>query len=286
MNMKVKCTAIAILAILLLTVIATSSFPLANGQQPEKPLPVLLIHGYASDASVWETWKQLLRNDNITFRAVTFADDPGTTLVNEDKCGTAVDHASELNQIVEDFKSDTGSEKINIVAHSKGGLDARVYLANDLSNNDVENLIMIGTPNLGSPLAIGSLTVPPMVYPYLINFICAPAVYDLIPGSAATQEVKNENTRYYTIAGDWIPDPYINFIYPFFDTDCSSLPWLPLQRWANIVLFWWEADDGIVPIWSSAPRGQGFVNIGVTDNCHTNLFSEEEYKEAQEVLLR
>ena len=279
--MKVKCTAIAILAILLLTVIATSSFPLASGQ-PEKRLPVLLIHGYASDASVWETWEQLLSNDDIIFRAVTFADDP-RTFVNEDKCGTAVDHANELNQIVEDFKTDTGSEKINIVAHSKGGLDARVYLANDLSNNDVENLIMIGTPNLGSPLAIGSLTVPPMVYPYLINFICAPAVYDLIPGSAATQEVKNENTRYYTIVGSWIPDPYINFISPPFDTDCSNLLWLPLQRWANIFLFW-GYDDGIVPIWSSAP--QGFVNIGITDNCHTNLFSEEEYKEAQEVLLR
>jgi pimeloyl-ACP methyl ester carboxylesterase len=286
--MKVKYTAIAFLAILvilILTVIATSSFTLANGQQPEKPLPVLLIHGYASDASVWETWEQLLRNDNITFRAVTFDNDP-RTLVNEDKCGTAVDHASELNQIVEDFKRDTGAEKINVVAHSKGGLDARVYLANDLSNNDVENLIMIGTPNLGSPLAIGSLTVPPIVYPYYINFICAPAVYDLIPGSAATQEVNNENTRYYTIAGSWIPDPYINFIYPFFDTDCSNLLWLPLQRWANIVLFWWEADDGIVPMWSAAPQGQGFVNIGITDNCHTNLFSGEEYKEAKEVLLR
>jgi pimeloyl-ACP methyl ester carboxylesterase len=279
--MKVKYTAIAILAILLLTVIATSSFPLANGQ-PEKPLPVLLIHGYASDASVWKTWKQLLSNDDIIFRAVTFVDDP-RTFVNEDKCGTAVDHASELNQIVKDFKRDTGSEKINIVAHSKGGLDARVYLANDLSNNDVENLIMIGTPNLGSPLAVGSLTVSPMVYPYLVNFICSPAVYDLIPGSAATQEVKNENTRYYTIAGSWIPDPYINFIYPPFDNDCSKLLWLPLQRWANIFLFW-GADDGIVPIWSSAP--QGFVNIGITDNCHTNLFSEEEYKKAQEVLLR
>lgn len=116
-NMKVKYTVIAILAILLLTVIATTSFPPANGQ-PEKRLPVLLIHGYASDASVWETWEQLLSNDDIVFRAVTFADDP-RTFVNEDKCGRAVDHASELNQIVEDFKRDTGSEKISIVAHSK-----------------------------------------------------------------------------------------------------------------------------------------------------------------------
>ena len=34
------------------------------------------------------------------------------------------DHAKELNKIVNDFKLETGSSKINIVAHSKGGLDA------------------------------------------------------------------------------------------------------------------------------------------------------------------
>ena len=39
-----------------------------------------------------------------------------------------------------------------MVGHSKGGLDARVYLANS-GTHDVANLIMIGTPNGGNPLA-------------------------------------------------------------------------------------------------------------------------------------
>ena len=34
------------------------------------------------------------------------------------------EHAIELNDIIRNFKSRTGSEQINIVAHSKGGLDA------------------------------------------------------------------------------------------------------------------------------------------------------------------
>ena len=38
---------------------------------------------------------------------------------------------------------------MNIVGHSKGGLDARVYLSN--GTHDVANLIMIGAPNAGSP---------------------------------------------------------------------------------------------------------------------------------------
>jgi triacylglycerol esterase/lipase EstA (alpha/beta hydrolase family) len=97
-----------------------------------------------------------LENDGITASAVEFSLD--------DACGSAEEHASELNQIVEDFKAETGAERINIVAHSKGGLDARVYLANNLSNKDIANLIMIGTPNAGSPLAN-------------LNDFCRPAIY-------------------------------------------------------------------------------------------------------------
>ena len=48
-------------------------------------------------------------------------------------------------------------EKVNIVAHSKGGLDARWYIAHGGANK-VANLIMIGTPNSGSPAAWMDIT--------------------------------------------------------------------------------------------------------------------------------
>ena len=85
----------------------------------------------------------------------------------------SVDHAIELKKIVQKFKEATGAEKINIVAHSKGGLDARVYLANNLSSSDVANLIMIGTPNKGSIMAnlFGGFD------------FCKPAVFDLMTNS-------------------------------------------------------------------------------------------------------
>jgi triacylglycerol esterase/lipase EstA (alpha/beta hydrolase family) len=84
-------------------------------------LPVLLIHGYRLNSSVWQIWENLLRNDSIKFKAVTFVN-------SNDSCGSTSDHARELNKIIKDFKNETGAQ-INIVAHSKGGLDARVYLA-------------------------------------------------------------------------------------------------------------------------------------------------------------
>ena len=37
-----------------------------------KPLPVLLIHGYASDASIWSKWEDLLKKDGIIFYPITF----------------------------------------------------------------------------------------------------------------------------------------------------------------------------------------------------------------------
>lgn len=88
---------------------------------------MLLIHGWGDDASVWNGWIEELNNVWIYAEAVTFGvDDP-----YYDACGSSSDHATDLNQIVEDFRSRTDAEKINLVTHSKGGLDARVYLDNN-----------------------------------------------------------------------------------------------------------------------------------------------------------
>jgi pimeloyl-ACP methyl ester carboxylesterase len=242
-------------------------FTFVNAQSDER-LPVLLIHGYHSGPEVWTNWVNQLHRDGFDAEAVYFE--------NDDDCGSSKAHAYELNEIIEQFKVMTNSDKINIVAHSKGGLDARWYLANDLFNDDVEKLIMIGTPNHGSPLAIGSLYVPPFIYPLWQDFVCWPVIYDLIPGSDATRAPINDNTLYYTIAGDWSPSPYYypNFFYPPFDPSCSQSYWLPFERWGNLAIS--TLDDGIVPLWSAAPNE--FVNIGTTNNCHTNLFTSEEYE--------
>ena len=128
---------------LLVLIISIQIIPTSfiNAQSIHTPPPVLLIHGYASDASLWNEWKSFLDRDHIPNKLVTFAGD--------DPCGSSINHAKELDKIVNEFKSETEYPNINIVAHSKGGLDARVYLANNLSNANVANLIMIGTPNKG-----------------------------------------------------------------------------------------------------------------------------------------
>src|SRR5687768_9195163 len=147
-------------------------------------LPVLLIHGYMENASVWNKWIDLLKKDGIS------AIYPITFKQSDDECGSAAEHAKELSNIIGQIKKETGQNKVNIVGHSKGGLDARVYLANN--TQDVANLIMIGTPNSGSPLAESS-------------DMGTPAIYDLRPRAEATEVKMNLNTKYYTIAGEWNP---------------------------------------------------------------------------------
>jgi uncharacterized alpha/beta hydrolase family protein len=207
-------------------------------QQSEKSLPVLLIHGYAEDAAIWKKWEDMLRKDGIQFFTVTFKN-------SDDKCGSAKQHAKELEKIVQDIKQQSGAQKLNIVGHSKGGLDARVFL--DITDTkDVANLIMIGTPNAGSPAAE-------------TNNACAPAVFDLRPGANATKAVMNPNTKYYTIAGDWMPLTQGN-----------------LMIRGN--------DDGLVPV-ESVESQEYFQSLGQTEHGHAELLSDNEYQMSKEILL-
>jgi pimeloyl-ACP methyl ester carboxylesterase len=231
-------------------------------------LPVILIHGYASGPSVWKSWETLLKADNITYKAVKFKDFLETKDDDEDSCGSSFNHAMELKDIIEDFRNDTKVEKVNIVAHSKGGLDARLYLHNDLSNKHVENLIMIGTPNAGSPLAY-------------LNEVCSPAVFDIRPGSDATQARINKNTKYHTIAGNWTPSLTST------GTDPNCLPRTQFLRdfqHGGYLVMRPFSSDGIVPL-SSVQSIRAFNNLENSDNCHTDLLGNEEYMILREILL-
>jgi uncharacterized alpha/beta hydrolase family protein len=207
-------------------------------QTEEKPLPVLLIHGYVEDVAVWKKWEDMLRKDGIRFFTVTFED-------SDDKCGSAKQHAIELERMVQNVKEQSGAQKLNIVGYSKGGLDARVFL--DITDTkDVANLIMIGTPNAGSPVAE-------------INDICAPAVYDLRPGANATKAAINPNTKYYTVAGDWMPLTQGNVMIP-------------------------GIDDGLVSV-ESVESQQYFQHLGRTEHGHAELLSEKEYQMSKDILI-
>jgi pimeloyl-ACP methyl ester carboxylesterase len=200
-------------------------------------LPVLLVHGLGEDASMWKKWEERLTNDGIQYHTITFQE-------SDDKCGTALAHAVELGKRIDEILRSNPSGQVNIVGHSKGGIDARVYLAN--GTQSVANLIMIGTPNNGTPMAERTS-------------LCAPAVWDTLPEASATKAGMNPNIRYYTIAGDWAKE-------------VGGNPTIP------------GPDDGLVPV-ASAESGGNFQSLGRTEHAHLELLGEEEYNLARDVLL-
>jgi pimeloyl-ACP methyl ester carboxylesterase len=233
----------------------------SSSPESANALPVILIHGYNEPPSVWSQWQHRLNDDGIRFCTVSFSDD---------ECGSALAHADELSQIVQEVKSWTTHNQVNIVGHSKGGLDAREYLA-DSGAGDVANLIMIGTPNGGDILANEIASNPGLNFDF-INLSCRPALYDIEIGAADTVAPENENTKYYTIAGDW--NPSLNC--PLFGFENGLYNELNrLNQGPN---------DGIVPIWSvkTVPHS---TFLGATHDCHTGLLSDAEYGLSRHILL-
>jgi len=65
--------------------------------------------------------------------------------------------ALELAESIKEIRRFTGARKVRVVAHSAGGIVARAYLQNALPGvryrGDVERLVTIATPHLGSAAA-------------------------------------------------------------------------------------------------------------------------------------
>jgi len=62
-----------------------------------------------------------------------------------------VENAIFLKEKIQNIKEAIHWPKVDIVAHSMGGLLAREYIESDSYNEDVDQLITIGTPHLGAP---------------------------------------------------------------------------------------------------------------------------------------
>jgi triacylglycerol lipase len=218
-----------------------------NGELKPSPssstLPVILVHGYNEGSGIWIPWELALEASGIQYCSVTFHPD--------DFCGRASHDATELSKIVQNVKDMTQQNQVNIVAHSKGGLDARLYLSRS-NTSDVANLIMIGTPNAGSPVA-------DYTEAYNLNPFC-PAVRDLTTNAPVNDAAENNSTRYFTIAGM-----------------C-----LPFLEYGGITLIP-EFNDGLVSV-SSVESQSYFHSLGHSPNCHVFLLGNYEYLLAYGVL--
>jgi len=104
--------------------------------------PILLVHGvFFRDSSVMNYWGRIPA-ELIANGATVFYSD-------HDSASSVVQSARMLDQKILDIRRKTGCEKVNIIAHSKGGLDSRSAIITTTAENYVASLTTINTPHRG-----------------------------------------------------------------------------------------------------------------------------------------
>ncbi len=77
-----------------------------------------------------------------------------------DAVGSVETNATQLKQEIETILTETAAEKVNIIAHSKGGLDAKYMIQQYGMADRVASLTTLCTPHRGSPVASFVLKFP------------------------------------------------------------------------------------------------------------------------------
>jgi hypothetical protein len=166
--------------------------------------PVVMAHGILSDGSAW---------NGTPFSWVTGLNDlgiPNSNSLNMGNLDSIQNNAGKIGNEISKSKDRWGVDKVNIVAHSKGGLDSRHFVEND---DSVERVIQLGTPNAGSPLAdlaqgliFAFTSLPTTVF---VNSLAGPAGVQLTrPYMAYYNRNHGHNSKvtYTAVAGDYSPD--------------------------------------------------------------------------------
>lgn len=145
---------------------------------PRKPLrlrhPVVLAHGILGfdEIAVLGKRHRYFRNiaDGLTGLDATFHH-PRVS-----PAGSVETRAAQLAALVREIPA----SRVNIVAHSMGGLDARHAIARLGLRDRVASLVTIGTPHRGTPLAdLGERIVPPAIARALSRVLDLRGLHDL-----------------------------------------------------------------------------------------------------------
>lgn len=115
--------------------------------------PILLVHGLGlKDCFLMRSFGRIDRILRIQgYRVYTS---------RVDAVGSIESNAAQLKEEIQHILTETGTEKVNIIAHSKGGLDAKYMILHLNMAGHVASLTTLCTPHKGSPIATGILRVP------------------------------------------------------------------------------------------------------------------------------
>lgn len=114
----------------------------AENQECQTRYPLLLVHGvFFRDFRFFNYWgripAELKRNGAVLFYG------------NQQSAASVAECGQELTERIRQILEETGCEKVNIIAHSKGGLDSRYAIVKGNAAPFVASLTTINTPHRG-----------------------------------------------------------------------------------------------------------------------------------------
>ncbi len=178
--------------------------------------PLILLHGFNAffstsigEFSMIEMQSKLCDDLNYENKGI-YLEDMTCSMINGNKTAIRVSYYGNINDfdierytdnlqiIVDRIKNCTGSEEVNIIAHSMGGIVTRNLIERD--KHSIDKLIMLGTPNHGGLYDIGNIAdkfAKEWQYNLTIDFIQLSENDEFMQNLGGL----NKNTEYYTIAG-------------------------------------------------------------------------------------
>ena len=131
------------------------------------PKPLVLVHGLWSSWRAWESWQNILTTaHSYDWKAFPVGEKPEKGLMNtggefmsSNPTNTVFENAQQLGRYIRYAQEDRNAWHVDVAAHSMGGLISRYYVHSFMPADSpdgrpqIAHLIMLGTPNLGSPCA-------------------------------------------------------------------------------------------------------------------------------------
>jgi triacylglycerol lipase len=129
------------------TGLPTADLPATALPAPDPPIPVLLVPGWGDQAVSLVPLRR-------RFTAAGWPESRVSILSFSDPVGSNASHAADIDRAVRVLRGLTGEARVDIVAHSMGGLATRQFLLDGDEAIAVRRAVFLGTPHRGSVAAV------------------------------------------------------------------------------------------------------------------------------------
>lgn len=124
--------------------------------------PLLLVHGIGfRDLRYFNYWGRIPQELKRNGASVHYG--------NQEALGTIVYNAEDIRKRIFQVMKETGCEKVNIIAHSKGGLDARYAISKLQMGPYVASLTTMNTPHRGCRFVDYACRLPDGLYRFVAS---------------------------------------------------------------------------------------------------------------------